>query len=53
VEVGKDLEFWVLTKEGDIRAAKEVLFSKEFKPEQNWETYQPLTLPKLSNMSIL
>ena len=39
-EIGKDSELWVITKQGDIRAAKEVLFAKEFKPEQNWETYQ-------------
>lgn len=39
-EVGKGLEFWVLTKQGDIRSAKEVFFSKEFKPEQDWETHQ-------------
>lgn len=37
-EVGGDLEFWVLTKKGDVRPAKEVLFPKEFKPEQDWET---------------
>ena len=39
-EVGYDLEFWVLTKQGDVRSAKEVFFSKEFKPEQDWETHQ-------------
>lgn len=39
-DVGKGLEFWVLIKHGDVRPAKEVLFSKEFKPEQDWETYQ-------------
>lgn len=39
-EIGKDFEFWVLTKQGDVRSAKEVFFSKEFKPEQDWETYQ-------------
>lgn len=31
-------ELWVLTKAGDIRAAKEVLLSTEFKPQPNWET---------------
>ncbi len=39
-EIGEALEFWVLTKQGDVRAAKEVLFPKEFKPEQDWETHQ-------------
>jgi len=39
-EVGRGLEFWVLTKQGDVRTAKEVFFSTEFKPEQDWETYQ-------------
>jgi len=38
--VGDSLEFWILTKQGKVRAAKEVLFPKEFKPEQDWETYQ-------------
>jgi hypothetical protein len=32
------LEFWVLTKKGDVRPAKEVFFPKDFKPEQDWET---------------
>ena len=39
-EIGEALEFRVLTKQGDVRAAKEVLFPKEFKPEQDWETHQ-------------
>lgn len=39
-EVGKDLEFWVLTKQGDVRSAKEILFPTEFKPEQDWENHQ-------------
>jgi len=37
-EIGKGSELWVLTKDGEIKPAKEVLFSKEFKPEQDWET---------------
>ena len=36
--VGKDLEFWVLTKKGEIRPAKETLFPKELQPERDWET---------------
>ncbi|HLG37249.1 MAG TPA: DUF3883 domain-containing protein, partial [Nitrososphaera sp.] len=39
-EIPKGTEFWVLTKFGDIRAAKQVFFSKEFRPEQDWERYQ-------------
>ncbi len=39
-EVCHDCELWILTKDGGIRTAKEVLFSTEFKPEQNWETNQ-------------
>ena len=38
--VYEDKEFWVLTKSGDIKAAGEVLFSKEYNPEQDWETNQ-------------
>jgi hypothetical protein len=38
--IEKDMEFWVITKEGDIRTTREVLFSKEFKPEQDWETHR-------------
>jgi len=39
-DVPRDSEFWVLTKQGDVRAAKETLLSKEFHPEQDWETQQ-------------
>lgn len=39
-EVGRGLEFWVLTKQGEVRAAREVFFPKEFKPERDWETRQ-------------
>lgn len=39
-EVDRGLEVWVLTKQGDVRSAKEVLFPKEFKPEQDWETHK-------------
>ena len=38
-EVPRNTEFWVLDKTGDIKAAREVLLSKEFNPEQDWETY--------------
>jgi len=36
IETG--LEFWVFSKNGNVKAAKEVFFSLEFKPEENWET---------------
>ena len=39
-EVGYGLEFCVLTKQGEVRSAKEVFSPTEFKPEQNWETNQ-------------
>jgi len=37
-DIGQGTELWVVTKNGDVKPAKEVLFSKEFKPEQDWET---------------
>ncbi len=39
-DIPRGSEFWVLTKQGDVRAAKEALFPKEFHPEQDWETHQ-------------
>jgi hypothetical protein len=39
--LGADLggkEIWIATKSGRIRAAREVLLPREFKPTQNWET---------------
>lgn len=39
-DIPRGSEFWVLTKPGDVRAAKETLFPKEFHPEQDWETHQ-------------
>jgi len=39
-EIPKGSEFWILTKRGEVKPAKEVLFPKEFKPEQDWETHQ-------------
>lgn len=39
-EIGKGSELWVLTKQGDVRGAKETLFPKEFQPERDWETNQ-------------
>lgn len=33
-------ELWILAKDGEIRAAKEVLLSSEFKPQLNWEANQ-------------
>jgi len=49
-ELERGTELWVLTKQGDIRTAKEVYFSSEFKPEQDWERYQRY-LPGLSFIS--
>lgn len=40
VEINRGMEFWVLTKDGVVKAAREVLFSKEFKPLREWETHQ-------------
>jgi len=37
-DVESGLEFWVLTKQGDVRAAKETLLPKELKPTEDWET---------------
>lgn len=31
-------ELWVVTKSGEIRVAKEVIFPKEFKPDRDWES---------------
>ena len=39
-DIGRDSELWVLTKKGDIRAARETLLPKEFQPERDWETSQ-------------
>ncbi len=30
-------EIWALTKEGDVRPARECLLGTEYKPEENWE----------------
>ena len=49
-DVGKDLEFWILAKQGDVKAAKEVFSPKEFKPEQDWEKHQGY-VPGLSFLS--
>jgi hypothetical protein len=37
-DLPNDTEIWVLTKDGEIRAAKETLLPKEFAPEKDWET---------------
>jgi len=50
-EVGKDLEFWVLSKNGAIRPAKETLFPKEFQPERDWETNEKY-VPGLNFVSL-
>lgn len=39
-DIPRDCEFWVVTKHGDVRPAKEALFPKEFHPEKDWETHQ-------------
>ena len=39
-ELPGDIEFWVLTKDGAVKSAKETLLPSEFNPEQNWESYQ-------------
>jgi len=38
-EIPWDAEIWVLDKSGDVKAAKETFLSKEFNPEQDWETH--------------
>ncbi len=42
--LGEDIprgnEFWIFTKQRGIRPAREMLFPKEFHPEQDWETHQ-------------
>jgi Protein NO VEIN, C-terminal len=40
--LGSDLkgELWILTKSGNVRAAREVLIPTEFNPVPNWETFQ-------------
>ncbi len=37
-DLGHAAELWVLTKEHEIKAAREVLFAREYKPERDWET---------------
>jgi hypothetical protein len=37
-ELGPSAELWIVTKAGDVKPAKEVLFSREFKPIRDWET---------------
>jgi hypothetical protein len=48
VEMG--LQFWVVTTGGDVKLSKETLFSKEFKPNRDWETNQ-IYVPGLSFIS--
>jgi hypothetical protein len=48
--IEKDMEFWVVTKEGDVRRAKEVLLSKKFNPEQDWESHKEY-VPGISFLS--
>ncbi|MBM4355624.1 MAG: hypothetical protein FJ109_17845, partial [Deltaproteobacteria bacterium] len=37
VPPGAGAELWVLGKDGEVRAAREILFSEEFRPPQCWE----------------
>ena len=39
-ELGENIELWILTKQNEIKPAKEVFFPSEFKPEQNWELHK-------------
>lgn len=39
-EIPYGTEIWIATKSGEVRPAKEVFFSSEFRPPQNWETNQ-------------
>lgn len=36
--IGQGSGLWVVSKNGAVKPAREVLFPKEFKPEQDWET---------------
>jgi len=38
--LGPEKELWVLTKEGHVTRAKEVIFPKQFAPPRDWETNQ-------------
>ena len=38
--LGDGIELWIKTKSGHIKSDREVLYSSEFKPVKNWETYQ-------------
>lgn len=49
-EINSETDFWVLTKENQVKAAKEVFLSKEFKPLQDWETNKEF-LPGISFVS--
>jgi hypothetical protein len=33
-----DREIWVVTRQGEVKPAKEVILSREFKPDEDWET---------------
>jgi hypothetical protein len=49
-EMDDDLELWVLTKDGDIRPAREAYFPKEFRPDQDWESFKKY-IPGISFLS--
>ena len=40
LEMPRGSEIWVATKSGAVRPAREVFFSTEFRPPQNWEVNQ-------------
>ena len=39
-DLGNGVEIWIRTKSGNVKSAKEVLLSSEFKPDKDWEKYQ-------------
>ncbi|MBF8268058.1 MAG: hypothetical protein HW388_1566 [Dehalococcoidia bacterium] len=51
-DIGRDIEFWVLTKHDTVLRAKEVVFSAEFVPTPEWETHKQF-VPGLNFLSPL
>ena len=49
-EIETGSQFWVVTVQGDVKPAKETVFSKEFNPSHDWETHQKY-VPGLSFLS--
>jgi hypothetical protein len=50
-ELGPSAELWIVTKSGDVKPAKEVLFSQEFKPVRDWEIKSQQYMPGLNFIS--